>query len=92
MKCKTCNGSGRLYDHDYAGSYLVQCSDCHGTGIHQDKPKRFTYRDENGKAWATLKTDCTPEERMRFGRESLEKLARYEDLEEQGQIVINTIK
>ena len=41
--------------------------------------ERLTYRDEKGKAWAKLKTNCTIEEQRIFGRESLEKLASYED-------------
>ena len=45
--------------------------------------ERLTYRDKKGKAWATLKTTCTREEQMEFGRKSLERLAYFEDLEEQ---------
>ena len=41
---------------------------------------RLTYRDENGKAWAKLKTSASSEEAMNFGKTSLERLAAYEDL------------
>ena len=40
---------------------------------------RLTYRDENGKAWAKLKTSDSSEEAMNFGKTSLERLAAYED-------------
>ena len=42
--------------------------------------ERLTYRDENGKAWAKLKTSDSSEEAMNFGKTSLERLAAYEDL------------
>ena len=41
---------------------------------------RLTYRDENGKAWAKLKTSDSSEEAMNFGKTSIERLAAYEDL------------
>ena len=40
---------------------------------------RLTYRDENGKAWAKLKTSDSSEEAMNFGKTSLDRLAAYED-------------
>ena len=40
---------------------------------------RLTFRDENGKAWANLKTSADSAERMDFGRKSLNRLAAYED-------------
>jgi len=43
------------------------------------KYNRLTYRDEKGKAWAKLKTTCTTEEEMKFGRRSLEILTQYEE-------------
>ena len=41
--------------------------------------ERLTYRDENGKAWAKLKTSASSKEAMNFGKTSLDRLAAYED-------------
>lgn len=42
--------------------------------------ERLTYRDENGKALARLPADCSAEEKMEYGRASLDRLAAYEDI------------
>ena len=41
--------------------------------------KKFTYYDNNGTAWTALKTDATAEEQILFGRQSLNRLAAYEN-------------